>query len=1463
MLHPASRTSGSRSDALAGLLSDDATATARHLSPTDIAQFIRLGQCRRYLRLRLHERAAGLGFLRRYGAFPQEMPPLLTRSGLAFEAMVASAVEQRYPVRDFRSGGRGGPSRPANNEAVLELARRLPAGAVSVALQPRLEVELDGWRLRGDLDLLRIERTADGRLDLLIVDMKSSRAVRTEHRLQVAFYQAMLDRLLGEAGVSGMTRTAIAYRGSAHPGAVALRPELVQLEAEQRAVAGVLLGTTDALLNIVADGDDYLAEVDDLLVGPAALVCQVAAMPFADVPFHLSARCDGCLYNAFCLKWAAEWDDLSLLPYLSASDKSVLQRAGLRTVHDLARIKDVQPVVGNSGGTLTPAAGHEATVRQIAATPPVGPRLDELIVRARRHLAMIGERLPMPALRRPAGHGSLPSVTAERNPNLVRIYIDAQHDHLHDRLYLLGALVVGCEQGAPALARRRTIVHLAEAPPADDEREERLVTAWVQDVLRAVVEVAAPDTAGEPVAPIHLIFYDRQEQQALLDGLARHLNSILGATPLFDFVTQLAAFDSPIASFLSQELRDQKLYPVLCPSLHEIASYLKFDWDAGPIPFREKFRFRLFDARGRLERAGGAPTYFTSRARYSSAIPLEYAYAAWGELAASPDSTEAIAPFQGVTPRDIVAFEGRRLAALEHIAAQFKGNDRTEQRGFRLPDLSQFDERARTLAGALHEFVTIERHVELGEWKRIRQVAPERRVLMGATLIVRYLEVDQPPEIVAANREHTRRAALRAEMAAASGGELTKEQKDQSKWDHDGLTVRLRIETDGVDCSLDEVLNLSDLRVDDQVIFYPRETVDTRLPIAERQPFTPTVRQILYGERAKLIDLDIERDAAGHAIAAHAVIEFRAVFAPKNAHGYVFRSRPNEPLVDGEYYTLDSDPNSWMAYFCERVIAELRQREAAGLTDLNVLYDRLATRPAAPIDWPDTARAGQARFLSGLRALKDAGALHGFEASKEEYIGDAGHEPIVLVQGPPGTGKSYATAFAVLARMQGALAAGQEYRVVMSCKTHAATDVLLHNILLVRDILARARDAHPDLFDRHFDERLLAMPIYRFRPRDQPPAGIIGVPVDREQPKGSPHAYNRFASEPYAVIGDAPAGIYRLIKDRFDNQLHGRGFAHCLVLDEASQMSLPEATMAAMAIRPGSQVIVVGDPRQMPPIVKHDWEREPRRTFQEFRAYESLYSALQPVASRPIKFAESFRLHADMAEFLRQGIYRHDGINYYSRRHDQLPALAIDDEFVAAVLDPAHPLVVVVHDEQHSQTRNEFEQRLLIPVLEVLVDPAQFNLDALAGIGVVVPHRAQRAAFRAAVPNLAILDGATGETVGSAIDTVERFQGGERTVIIVSATESDREYLLSSSGFLLDPRRLTVALSRAKHKMILVASRSIFGLFSPDEATFVNAQLWKRLLRVTCHRSLWQGQREGIAVEVWGNEATDAPEPSA
>ena len=63
---------------------------------------------------------------------------------------------------------------------------------------------------------------------------------------------------------------------------------------------------------------------------------------FAAIPFHLTYKCDGCLYNEFCMKRSAEMDDLSLLPHLTEQDKRALRRNGIATPGDLVALKDLR-----------------------------------------------------------------------------------------------------------------------------------------------------------------------------------------------------------------------------------------------------------------------------------------------------------------------------------------------------------------------------------------------------------------------------------------------------------------------------------------------------------------------------------------------------------------------------------------------------------------------------------------------------------------------------------------------------------------------------------------------------------------------------------------------------------------------------------------------------------------------------------------------------------------------------------------------------------------------------------------------------------------------------------------------------------------------------------------------------------------------------------------------------------------
>src|SRR5690606_40846849 len=113
-------------------------------------------------------------------------------------------------------------------------------------------------------------------------------------------------------------------------------------------------------------------------------------------------------------------------------------------------------------------------------------------------------------------------------------------------------------------------------------------------------------------------------------------------------------------------------------------------------------------------------------------------------------------------------------------------------------------------------------------------------------------------------------------------------------------------------------------------------------------------------------------------------------------------------------------------------------------------------------------------------------------------------------------------------------------------------------------------------------------------------------------------SWDRLAGERWCVAAATPGAVYRLVSKRWGSQsLFGHDLFTCLVLDEASQMSLPEAAMAALPLAPDGQLIVVGDHRQLPPIVDHSRDTEPRRHFQERRTYQPRLPA-QPAPNPPV-----------------------------------------------------------------------------------------------------------------------------------------------------------------------------------------------------------------------------------------------------
>ena len=109
-------------------------------------------------------------------------------------------------------------------------------------------------------------------------------------------------------------------------------------------------------------------------------------------------------------------------------------------------------------------------------------------------------------------------------------------------------------------------------------------------------------------------------------------------------------------------------------------------------------------------------------------------------------------------------------------------------------------------------------------------------------------------------------------------------------------------------------------------------------------------------------------------------------------------------------------------------------------------------------------------------------------------------------------------------------------------------------------------------------------------------------------------------------------------------------------------------------------------------------------------------------------------------------------------------------------------------------------------VVSTLIDALQKRGLDLREVAVLTPFRAQLRELKRVLP------------ADVELSTVDRFQGKDAACVLVSFARAD-----ASSGLLADPRRLNVALSRARRMLILVGAREALASASPLFSRLVGA----------------------------------------
>jgi DNA replication ATP-dependent helicase Dna2 len=408
------------------------------------------------------------------------------------------------------------------------------------------------------------------------------------------------------------------------------------------------------------------------------------------------------------------------------------------------------------------------------------------------------------------------------------------------------------------------------------------------------------------------------------------------------------------------------------------------------------------------------------------------------------------------------------------------------------------------------------------------------------------------------------------------------------------------------------------------------------------------------------------------------------------------------------------------------------------------------------------------------RAWKAAAAAGLDEKQAEALAQCYATDLAYLVQGPPGTGKT-----CVLAQLVRLLAADGQ-RVLVIALNHRTVNHALNKIAQIDPALPACKIGPARRGWNLFPPNYESFSDSGFG--DLPGGYIVGA-------------------TPFATLSQ------RLANTEFD----------VVVFEDASQISLPQAIIGMLV---GSRYIFIGDERL------------------------SLHGAIQPhsddVSSSILGFLKGrgFTTLLDTTYRMNDVLAEWSSRTFYTGALQPAPGVAErrlklrqPNPAWDLILDPDHPAVFVDLGHRNTTVRSHVEAEaiceLVLALLSAGVSPGE--------IGVVVPFQAQgrtiRDLLRAHLPEQEALQ-------ALAVDIVERLQGQEREVVLISLTTSNPAFTSQLVDFFFLPEKLKLAVTRPRTKLIIVGSSYILRAVPVDAQMAIWIDLLHDLLAYCSLRNL-------------------------
>jgi superfamily I DNA and/or RNA helicase len=282
-----------------------------------------------------------------------------------------------------------------------------------------------------------------------------------------------------------------------------------------------------------------------------------------------------------------------------------------------------------------------------------------------------------------------------------------------------------------------------------------------------------------------------------------------------------------------------------------------------------------------------------------------------------------------------------------------------------------------------------------------------------------------------------------------------------------------------------------------------------------------------------------------------------------------------------------------------------------------------------------------------------------------------------------------------------------------------------------------------------------------------------------------------------------------------------------LLIDEASQVGVAPAAAYFLLLKESANVVLAGDHRQLGPIYGFQLDDTEGGLFESIFTYaQDTHGAVRT------SLDTNYRTNEEIAAWPRERFYGegYEAFHPSRRLALRLPRPAPEhpenwpqdvpwsEQFVS-ILDPALPVAVVTYEERPYTLSNPFEAQVVAGLTLLYRRALEDEHGSLTEedfwgerLGIVTPHRAQMSSVRNLLENAAGME----PTSLPFVDTVDRFQGQERDLIIASYTVADRDFVASEAEFILSARRFNVTLTRARSKFVMLVSDALVGHLPAD-----------------------------------------------